>query len=195
MTLSPPGPATLVFLLLVPLVLWRMYRRVRSLVGPQRVTRIRPWIRAILFPVLLAALAWITAMTHPERLAWLALGTAAGVGLAVYAFGKTTFEKRSEGWFYTPHAHIGIALSLVLVARVAWRAFEVATVGIGHGQGTQDFVRTPLTLAIVGLMAGYFATYAMALIRWRITMRRKRRPAPPEGDPGDPGKPGDSGNE
>jgi hypothetical protein len=32
---------------------------------------------------------------------------------------------------------------------------------------SQDFTRSPLTLAIIGLVAGYYSTFAIGLLRWR----------------------------
>ncbi|HET9470959.1 MAG TPA: hypothetical protein VFO24_07615, partial [Usitatibacter sp.] len=77
----------------------------------------------------------------------------------------TRFERTAEGFFYTPSAHIGIALSALLAVRIAWRLFEV---GAGAAAaGGPDFARSPLTLAVFGTLAGYYAAYAVGLIRWR----------------------------
>jgi len=34
-------------------------------------------------------------------------------------------------------------------------------------QSPNDFAASPLTLAIFGLLAGYYVTYAIGLINWR----------------------------
>ena len=36
---------------------------------------------------------------------------------------------------------------------------------------TQDFGRSPLTLVIIGTMAGYYAWYAIGLLRWRAAVK------------------------
>ena len=47
----------------------------------------------------------------------------AGVGLVWWELRLTKFKKSAAGYFYTPNAHIGIALSLLLVARLGYRFF------------------------------------------------------------------------
>jgi hypothetical protein len=34
-------------------------------------------------------------------------------------------------------------------------------------RGTDDFARSPLTLCVFGLLAGYYIAYAIGLVRWR----------------------------
>jgi len=38
-----------------------------------------------------------------------------------------------------------------------------------------DFVRSPLTLAVFGLLAGYYIGYAIGLARWHHRVLRARR--------------------
>ena len=38
-----------------------------------------------------------------------------------------------------------------------------------------DFVRSPLTLAVFGLLAGYYIAYAIGLVRWRYRVLRAKR--------------------
>ena len=69
-----------------------------------------------------------------------------------------------------------MGLSLLLLARVLWRmsALYAAQGAIAHGAAAQDLARSPATLALFGLVAGYYATYSAALLLWR-----KRTPVPP----------------
>jgi cytochrome b561 len=123
----------------------------------------------VMFPLLAAMLA-LAAARSPLALGMLAGGLAVGAGLALWALRLTRFERTADGLFYTPSAHIGIALSLLLAARIAWRLFELRT-GAAAAGGT-DFVRSPLTLAVFGTLAGYYAAYAVGLIRWRRSAAR-----------------------
>ena len=159
---------TLVFAALVPLIAWRLYSRVRRLIGRQRSRAWRHWAAALVFP-LLAALLALGALGRPLALGMLAGGLALGAGLGLWGLRLTRFERTAEGFFYTPSAHIGIALSLLLAARIAWRLFEVR--GGVSAAGGPDFARSPLTLAVFGTLAGYYASYAMGLIRWRSASR------------------------
>jgi hypothetical protein len=153
-----------VLVVLVPLIGWRMYSRVRRLVGRQRSRAWRHWTAAIAFP-LLAALLALGAMRDPLALGALAGALAVGVALGLWGLRLTRFERTAEGWFYTPNAHIGIALSLLLAARIGWRLFEMQAHGTA-APGAQ-FATSPLTLAVFGTLAGYYAAYAIGVLRWR----------------------------
>jgi len=166
---------TLVFAALVPLIAWRLYSRVRRLIGRQRSRAWRHWAAAVMFP-LVAAMLGLAAAKNPLAPGMLAGGLAVGAGLGLWGLKLTRFERTAEGYFYTPSAHIGIALSVLLAARIAWRLLEVRA-GAGAG-GNPDFARSPLTLAVFGTLAGYYATYAVGLIRWRRSAARTPPQAP-----------------
>jgi hypothetical protein len=160
------NPSMIVFVVLIPLLAWRMYSRFKRMVGRQRLSSVRPWITIGIFP-LLTLLIGAAALSHPERLGFLAAGLIAGSLLGVFGLGKTRFESTSEGLYYTPNAHLGLALSLVFVARIAFRFVQVYTAGLQAQQGN-DFAHSPLTLCIFGLLAGYYVAYAIGLVRWRL---------------------------
>lgn len=151
-------------LLLVPLIVWRMYSRIRRLVGRQRASRVRPWITLAVFPLFIALFAWVTGPS--AALAWLAGGVGAGALLGVYGLRKTRFERTAEGRFYTPSAHLGIAVSLLFAGRILWRLAELYFGGSAAFLGA-PFVRSPVTLAIFGVLAGYYMAFAIGLVRWQ----------------------------
>ncbi len=151
------------------LIAWRMYSRIRRMVGRQKSKAFRHWLTLIIFPSILAMFA-ITAFTHPESEAALAVGIAAGAGLAVWGLKKTRFETTPAGYFYTPNAHIGIALSVLFLARIAYRFYEVSVLtGAQSASQMQDFGRSPLTLLVFGTLAGYYVVYAAGILRWRAS--------------------------
>jgi tellurite resistance protein TehA-like permease len=173
------GPAsTIAIAAVVALLIWRTYARVRRMVGRQRLSKVRPWITLTIFPLLIVLLA-SSAVAHPERLVLLAVALAAGGALAVFGLRRTVFEPTPQGLFYTPNAHIGIALSMLFVARIAYRFFELGTLdpaAFGGGNGhAPDFARSPLTLGVFGLLAGYYVGYAIGLLRWRAGVLRTKR--------------------
>jgi len=173
--MHPPHPSTVTLLVLLPLIAWRVYARFRRMVGRQRLSKVRPWITLAIFPALLVLLA-VAALTHPERLLWLAGGVGLGAALGVFGLSKTRFEPTPQGLFYTPNAHLGIALSLLFVGRIVYRFVEIYLIDPGMSQGPADFARSPLTLAVFGLLAGYYISYAIGLLRWRFkVMAAKRR--------------------
>ena len=167
MVVAPSHPSLFVTLGVVALVAWRIYKRVRRMIGRQRLSNWRPWFTVVFFPLILALLAF-GALAHPLNLATLAAGVAVGAGLGLYGLHLTTFEATSQGLFYTPNAHLGIALSLLLVGRIVFRIAQIYMVAGADTPLPSDFVRSPLTLAIFGTLAGYYIVYAIGLLRWRL---------------------------
>lgn len=166
-----PSPATLSWFFVIPLIVWRMYARFRRMVGRQRLTRVRLWITLTIFPLVVGVYAW-AAWTHWDLLAWLVAALVAGVALANLGLRHTRFEPTKQGLFYTPNAHLGIALSMLFVARVAYRLVEIFVLSAATPGDWSGFARSPLTLAVFGLLAGYYIGYAIGLLRWRARVIR-----------------------
>ena len=155
------------------LVGWRVYSRVKRMVGRQRLSRVRPWVTLCVFPLLVAVLL-IASASHPLAALALVAGVLGGAALGWYGLRLTKFEVTPVGLFYTPSAHLGIALSLLLIARIGYRAAYLYFVPEAIQGGI--FVRSPLTLLIFGTLAGYYIAYAIGLLRWR---RRVSLASPP----------------
>ncbi|MES2151796.1 MAG: hypothetical protein V4508_18610 [Pseudomonadota bacterium] len=155
--------APIVAAVLAPLILWRIYKRVQRLMVRQRSQAWRHWIAVGLFPLLIAALG-VLALGHPLALAALLAGVSSGVALGLLGLGKTKFERLGSDFFYTPHAGIGLAVSLVFVARLLYRAYEYYAL---DAAGRQDFSQSPLTLLAFGILAGYYLTFAAGVLRYR----------------------------
>ena len=166
----PSNTPTLVFLAMTPLIAWRLYSRVRRMVGRQKSSAPRHWVTVCLFPLLILLLGGMAAMHEGAllTLAAMAAGLACGVGLALYGLKLTRFEATPEGFFYTPNAHIGIALSALFIGRILYRFVSLYLTGFPVGGPPADgFVNSPLTLAIFGMLAGYYVAYAAGVLRWR----------------------------
>ena len=126
----------------------------------------RSWIAVCVFSGLIAFLLLTSFASAGSGLA-IMVGVALGTGLGVYGLRLTKFEQTPRGLFYTPNAHLGVALSLLFVGRIAYRAAQLYfSSGSLVGRPT-DFARSPLTLLIFGVLAGYYVTYAVGLLRWR----------------------------
>jgi len=169
MAIPAPHPSLFVSLGLVALVAWRFYARVRRMIGRQRLARVRPWVTVALFPSLIVLLG-LGSSARPANAITLLAGVALGAGLGVYGLRLTRFEATPQGLFYTPSAHLGIALSALLFGRVAYRLAQLYLVAPGGPRmpgAPADFVSSPLTLAIFGTLAGYYTAYAVGLLRWR----------------------------
>lgn len=172
--MQAPTPSTIALLVLLPLLAWRVYSRFRRMIGRQRLSRVRPWITLTIFPALVALLAY-AAQSHVERLGWLVGGLMIGALLAVYGLRLTRFEPTPQGLFYTPNVHLGIVLSLLFVGRIVYRLLEVYAIDTTAPPSTADFVRSPVTLALFGLLSGYYMAYAAGLVRWRNRVLRAKR--------------------
>ena len=157
-------PTPVVAAVLTPLVLWRMYSRIKRLTTRQQSKTWRHRTTLVFFPLLLVLLGVVSIKTNPIALAGLAAGLPVGAVLGRIAIGRTRFEQVGGEFFFTPHAPIGLVVALLFMGRMAWRAYEYYTLGsFAH----HEFVSSPLTLVIFGVLAGYYTSYAFGLLSWR----------------------------
>ena len=156
----------LIVIAFAALVVWRVYARIRRVVGRQRLSKVRPWITVVVFPLIFVLLL-STNLAHPATGAAALAGAIVGAGLGVLGTRLTKFEVTPAGLFYTPNAHLGIALSLLLVLRLAWRFVMQQANGGNFDPQSMQIGSNPLTMAIFGTLAGYYVTYAVGLLRWR----------------------------
>jgi membrane protein CcdC involved in cytochrome C biogenesis len=168
------GPSIIVSILLAALIGWRLYARIRRSLTRQRFTPLRPWLTLCAYALLMVVL-----LLNPGARAavpWLLLPLVLGIALGLYGLRATRFEITDAGLFYTPSMHLGIALSALLIARLLYRYAQVAGLAGGAATAVTPAVATsPLTLAILGTLVGYYATYAAGLILWQ---QRSARAAP-----------------
>lgn len=153
-------------LVMIPVLVWRMYGRVKRNIGRQYLGKWRPWVTLTIFPVIIVLIS-LSAFAHPMRLASMLGGIVAGAVLGVFGTRHTRFENTPEGIYYTPNAHIGIALSVLFIGRVLWRMFQLYSMDPDAQPNPSDFASSPITLSIFGLLAGYYVTYAIGLIRYK----------------------------
>jgi hypothetical protein len=167
--MQPQGhPSLLVSILLGALIIWRFYARIRKMLVRQKFSKVRPWITVCALPMLLVCF-FVASLAHPVAEAALLGGLLAGIGLGIYGLRLTRYETTPDGLYYTPSAHLGIALSVVLIARVGFRALQMHRYSGGaaiNAASPAPFAGTPITLLIFGALAGYYVTYALGLLRW-----------------------------
>ena len=159
-------------LLVVALVAWRLYARMRRMIGRQRLSTVRPWLTIVLFP-LIVALVLTGSPLHPMTAVAVLAGAAIGIALGLLGTRLTKFEATPAGLFYTPNAHLGIALSLLLVLRLGYRFVTLQLDGRNFDPQSMQLGSSPLTMAIFGTLAGYYVTYAIGLLRWRARVARE----------------------
>lgn len=167
----PMTPPSLVLVALVPLIAWRIYKRVRRNIGQQKSRLWRHWAGTVLCPILLALFA-LGAMRSTDAEIALVGGIAAGVALGTWGLKLTRFMESGGSYYYTPNPYLGVGLSALLVARVLWRFYEIYQL---HGgmppAASNDLARSPLTVLLLGIVFGYYATYSFGLLRWRQRSR------------------------
>ncbi|MES2151797.1 MAG: hypothetical protein V4508_18615 [Pseudomonadota bacterium] len=161
---------TLALLVLTPLLVWRVYSRLKSMMQRQRSILSRHHTGIGVFAALIAVPASELANDLPA-LAWLAVGCAAGIGYAIWGLRLTRFELTDEGCFFRPNARLGIAVAMLFVARVLFLGFEMYA-NQGSSLPNPKFTDSPLTLLSLGLLGGYFGSYSAGLLRWRLRLRK-----------------------
>lgn len=147
-------------------VLWRVYSRVRRLVGRQRSRLWRHRSSVLFFPMLLGLLA-LGSLGQPKSLTALAAGVLLGSSMAAIGLRRSRFEVSDEGPFFTPCAPIGIGLSALFIARLVYHGLEIAQSRPAGNGGLHDLSATPMTLLVFGTLASYYSGYAIGLLRWR----------------------------
>ena len=158
---------TIALLVLVPLLVWRIYSRLKRAMGRQSSQLWRHWAALVVFPLAILALA-IGARQDLLALSCLGAGSLAGAWLGVWGIKLTHFESTDKGFFYTPNLHLGIAVSMLFIARLLYRGLELYMISReAIPAPAHNFTNSPLTLLVFGLLGGYYAAYGWGLLRWR----------------------------
>jgi MFS family permease len=160
-------PHSLMPLMVAPLMLLAIWRRVRGQFGRQPIRRKRMIARIAIFSVL-GALAALGGLYNFRLLEGLFGGVLAGAALGLVGLRLTRFERGADGSdAYFPNPWIGGALTVLLVARLAWRLSVLAplsTAAASPSQGMPAIGQSPLTLLVLGLMIGYYISYYAGLL-------------------------------
>lgn len=158
-----PNPVFL--LILVPLVLWRVYSRIKRLTTRQRSRVWRHRTTLVFFPLLLLLLCVSALRTNPIALLGVAAGLAVGAVLGRMSIARARFEQVGDEFYFTPHAPIGMAVAALFLCRMGWRGYQMLTRDpLATNQG---FAASPLTLLTFGILAGYYIAFALGLLAWR----------------------------
>ncbi|MGJ9419011.1 hypothetical protein ACHAC9_14760 [Massilia sp. CMS3.1] len=166
----PMTITTLALLLLTPILVWRIYTRLKTQMARQRSILSRHYTGVLVFlGMILVSLSEV--LTRPYALGALAAGTALGVFWGVFALRRTVYDDTEIGYFFTPPTRLGIIMAMVLVARVLYLGVEIYA-SQGSGVPAPRFTDSPLTMLCVGLTGGYFGTYSVGLLLWRRKLRQ-----------------------
>lgn len=147
-------------ILLFGFIAWNMYRRVRRNIGRQPLHP-RRTIKSIVILFLVGLLIVGTSFQNTNLLLGFGGGLLLGALLGFVGLRLTKFETTNEGHFYKPNAHIGVALSILLIGRMAYRFWMIRDISIA--QNSPPPMQSPLTFFIVGLTVGYYLVYQTGL--------------------------------
>ena len=164
---------TIALLVLAPLLVWRVFLRVKAMMVSQRSILSRHYTGVLVFGGMVLVAASEVFRNLP-MLGWLGLGTAAGIAYAVWGLRLTRFDNATV--YFTPNARLGLVIAMLFVARVMYIGVEIYA-NQDSGVPTPGFTESPLTLLAIGLTGGYFGTYSAGLIRWRRSLTRAIRKA------------------
>ncbi len=139
---------------------WSIYRRVRRNIGRQPL-HTRRAITSIVILSLVTVLIASVLLQNTNLLLALGCGLLAGALLGLVGLRLTRFETTAEGHFYTPNTHIGVALSVLFVGRMAYRFIVL---GGADAQNHAPLFQSPLTLVIFGLTVGYYLVYQTGIL-------------------------------
>lgn len=151
---------------MVPLMVFAIWRRVRSQFGRQPIRRGRMVTRIAVFAVV-GVLVSLTGLHNPRLLEGLLCGAVIGAVLGLVGLRLTRFERSADGSDgYIPNPWIGGLLTVLLITRLAWR-FVVLMPQLGSapvGASAPAIGNSPLTLLVFGLLIGYYVTYFSGLL-------------------------------
>jgi hypothetical protein len=162
---------TLILLALTPLLVWRVYNRIKARMARQRSIVSRHYTGVLVFGAMIVVPA-AQLLGSPYNLGALVVGAVLGIGWSVWGFKRTRFEDTQQGYYFTPPARLGIFFAMILVARVLYIGVEIYA-NQGKGIPAPRLSDSPLTMLCVGLTAGYFGYYSAGLLRWRRKLRKE----------------------
>lgn len=152
--------------IVVPLMAFAVWRRVRGTFGRQPIRRQRMIGRIAVFAVLGAVLA-LSGLHNLRLLEALLGGALGGVLLGLAGLRLTRFERDATGAdAYIPNPWIGGLLTVLLVARLGWRLMVMAPQmqDSAVASSAPAIGNSPLTLLVFGLLIGYYITYFIGLL-------------------------------
>jgi hypothetical protein len=152
----------------VPLIAFLLYRRFKRTFTRQPIVAGRMWMRIGLLTLVSALLL----ATHPTMagLAAALFGGAIGAGLALVALGRTQFETTERGGFYTPDKWSGLMVTALFLGRLTARIFVVYQASAAGTVPAADLQRSPFTIALYFLLAGYYVVYYLLILRRERTL-------------------------
>ncbi|GAB3359733.1 DUF1453 domain-containing protein [Lysobacter tyrosinilyticus] len=156
------------WLLLLPLAIWQRYR------GGRARRRVVGWVATInawsllVSSVIFLCSAWLTGHWVVAALQFAAGGLAIGVVVGVLGLALTRFESTPLGLFYTPNRWLILALTLLVLSRIAYGMYRMRQAWITDSHAVW-LSQQGTMLTFGGLLLGYYLAYA-----WGLRSRLRR---------------------
>lgn len=160
-------PHATTLMIMIPLMAFAVWRRVRTQFGRQPIRRKRMLARIGVFAVI-GVLAALGGLHNVRLLEGLLGGLLIGGALGLLGLRLTRFERAADGSDgYIPNPWIGALLTVLLVGRLAWRFLvvmpQMKAVEAG-AHAVPAIGNSPLTLLMFGLLVGYYVAYSSGLL-------------------------------
>jgi hypothetical protein len=159
---------TLLPFLIFALLGWVIYRRIRRTIGRQLIEPRRMYLRAGILTVL-GAFIMLGSANSVTAMSAMAGGVVAGCALAFVGLRHTQFEATANARYYTPHMYIGLFVSLLLIGRLLYRYLQLmqhpASMVAPDPNAMATLQKSPMTIAIFGIVVGYYVFYILGVLR------------------------------
>lgn len=165
-------------IIIIALILFSIYRRVRRNIGWQPLALGNLKFRTILF-FIIGLIFFAEGVFHPISLISDIAGILLGIILAYYGAAATNFEKRERKIFYRPNTWIGSIVTLIFLARFFYRFYGIFSQGglaamkNGQTNGLQNIGYTAgnsWTAGLMLIMFAYYVVYYIFLMRKQKTL-------------------------
>ncbi len=134
------------------------YRRFRRSVGRQLVRPLRMSMRIVVLAA--AGISFIpSAVRSGDFLLMEAAGALAGTALATWGARRTRYLKDGSQLYYVPHTYAGIAVTLLVLGRLVYRAVQM-------GFAPASLAQNPATVGSLFVLIGYYVCYYSCVL-WK----------------------------
>jgi ABC-type glucose/galactose transport system permease subunit len=168
-------------LIIIPILVWRVWNRVRSQFGLQPIRRKQMVTRVVVFAIVGALVAFYAlSLRNSDLLIGLGAGVLVGAAIGLIGLNLTRFQiDPVKGDCYVPNPYIGAFLTILFIGRIVWRLAMVSPQLMDSSGNAQpvhgpDIGQSPLTLGIFGLIVGYYICYFAGLLIHHRRILRER---------------------
>lgn len=123
--------------------------------------------------IIVGVLVLIAGYLNPVAYLYDVLGFVVGGIIAYYAIRTTSFEWRTNAWYYIPNPWIGALLLVLFIGRIAFDVYEdyrLVGFSAANGHATHPpqlatYAQDPYTAAILFMLIAYYIIYYTFIIR------------------------------